>query len=80
MLSVEFIDYFKLNPNMDYHNFKELAVAAHFTNVPYPVFNRARLNARKALKGSVRDQYAILEDYCKQIIATNPGSTAILKT
>jgi len=79
-LSVEFLEYFRLNPNMDYQNFKELAAAAHYTNVSYPVFTRARTNARHALEGSVRDQYAILEDYCKQILATNPGSTAILKT
>ncbi|XP_062074891.1 uncharacterized protein LOC133778892 [Humulus lupulus] len=36
--------------------------------------------ARKMLDGSVKEQYAILDDYCKRLLATNPGSTVKLKT
>ncbi|XP_062075884.1 uncharacterized protein LOC133780015 [Humulus lupulus] len=40
------------------------------------IFYRARAKARVMLEGSVAEQYEILEDYCKQIWATNAGSTA----
>lgn len=31
-------------------------------------------------EGSVRDQFAALEDYCKHLTSTNPGTTSLLKT
>ncbi|XP_062104210.1 uncharacterized protein LOC133815379 [Humulus lupulus] len=32
------------------------------------------------LEGSVKEQYAILDDYCKRLLATNPSCTVKLKT
>uniref|UniRef100_A0A803PC09 MULE transposase domain-containing protein n=1 Tax=Cannabis sativa TaxID=3483 RepID=A0A803PC09_CANSA len=43
-------------------------------------FFGARSTAREILEGSVVEQYAILEDYCKQLLKTNYGSTTKIQT
>ncbi|XP_062076878.1 uncharacterized protein LOC133781786 [Humulus lupulus] len=51
-----------------------------YSHVSNWIFYRANARAKILLEGSVSEQYAILEDYCKMILATNPGSTAIIKS
>lgn len=51
-LDNHFLDQFRLNPNLDYQNFKELSSAAKFTNGSKNVFYRAKKKAREALEGS----------------------------
>jgi len=65
---------------MDFPSFREMAKASKFKDVSTTVFYRAKSKARRVLEGSIKDQYTILDDYCRQLMATNPGSTAILKT
>ncbi|XP_030478335.2 uncharacterized protein LOC115695410 [Cannabis sativa] len=43
-------------------------------------FYRAKDMALAMLEGSVAEQYEILDDYCNRLLATNPGSTAKIKT
>ena len=71
-LASHFSEYFRLNPNMDYTSFKSMACAQNFSNVSKTKFHKAKNKAREALEGSVKDQYAILDDYCKQLTLTNP--------
>ncbi|XP_060972459.1 uncharacterized protein LOC133038354 [Cannabis sativa] len=51
-----------------------------FSRVSKWTFYRAKSITLEMLEGSVADQYAILDDYCKQILLTNPGSTAKIQT
>ncbi|XP_060966689.1 uncharacterized protein LOC115710774 [Cannabis sativa] len=48
-------------------------------NIQSAVIYRAKDQVRKELEGSVIEQYAMLEDYFKQLLETNPGTTAKLK-
>lgn len=79
-LSKHFMEQFRLNPSMDYQSFREMTSSTKFSNVSKSTFYRAKKKARELLEGSIKDQYAILDDYCKQLTATNPGTTAVLKT
>lgn len=72
-LASHFLEHFRLNSNMDYTSFKSMAGAHNFSNVSKTKFYRAKNKAREALERSVKDQYAILDDYCKQLSLTNPG-------
>ena len=77
-LAKHFLDQFRLNPNMDYKGFKEMTTSSKFGHVMDWVFCRTKKKAREMLEGSVSDQYAILDEYCKQLLEKNPGTTAIL--
>ncbi|XP_062119283.1 uncharacterized protein LOC133833037 [Humulus lupulus] len=79
-LANHFLDEFRLNPNMDYATFKEKTFKTKYSQVKRHKFYRARNKAKKILEGSVSEQFAILEDYCKQLLATNPRSTAKIQT
>ncbi|XP_062073818.1 uncharacterized protein LOC133778028 isoform X2 [Humulus lupulus] len=69
-----------MNSSMSFKCFKEMTSKGKYANTTSDAFYRAKKVATEILEGSVKEQYAILEDYCNQIRATNPGSTAILKT
>jgi hypothetical protein len=64
---------------MEYASFLEMTASTKFSHVGSSVYYRARAFAREILEGSVASQYAVLEDYCKQIIATNPGMHLVLR-
>lgn len=72
-LAKNFLEQFRLNPNMDYESFRNMTTTTKFSNVSKSVFYRAKKEARLILEGSVKDQYAILDDYCRQLTTTNPG-------
>jgi len=72
-LSEKFFDQFRLNPSMEYNCFKEMVAATKFSNVSRDVFYIARKYAREKLEGSVSDQFAVLEDYCRQLKTNDPG-------
>ncbi|XP_062103973.1 uncharacterized protein LOC133815107 [Humulus lupulus] len=65
---------------MSYKQWKQLTCTTKYSYISEWRFYRAKKEAMKILEGSVRDQFVIVEDYCKQILATNPGSTTLLKT
>ncbi|XP_060963443.1 uncharacterized protein LOC133032970 [Cannabis sativa] len=65
---------------MDFSAFYHMTQNSKFSKVSNHQFYRARATARIILEGSVKDQYEILEDYCKQLLETNPGSTAKIQT
>jgi hypothetical protein len=73
-LANHFIENFRLNPNMDYQSFRDMMASAKFSDISTTKFYRAKKLAREMLEGSVRDQYAILDDYCRQLTSTNPGT------
>ncbi|XP_062104408.1 uncharacterized protein LOC133815608 [Humulus lupulus] len=79
-LSKYFLEQFRINPDMKYKTFREMTTKTKYSHVSNWVFYRAKARAKILLEGSVSEQYAILEDYCKMILATNPGSTAIIKS
>ena len=79
-LAKHFLDQFRMHPNMDYSAFHQMTQNSKFSSVSNHQFYRARHTARIILEGSVKDQYEILEDYCKQLLETNPGSTAKIQT
>ncbi|XP_062074277.1 uncharacterized protein LOC133778393 [Humulus lupulus] len=79
-LGNHFLEQFRMNPSMSFKCFKEMTSKGKYANTTSDAFYRAKKVATEILEGSVKEQYAILEDYCNQIRATNPGSTAILKT
>ncbi|XP_062100302.1 uncharacterized protein LOC133806195 [Humulus lupulus] len=60
-------------------NKKEITAKTKYSCVSSWTFYRAKTKARKMLEGSVKEQYAILDDYYKRLLATNPGSTLKLK-
>ncbi|KAM6543142.1 hypothetical protein CsatB_007589 [Cannabis sativa] len=73
-----FLDEFRLDPNMQYSTFRERVSKTKFSRGFS--FYRAKRRAMAMLLGSVNEQYAILDDYCKKLLETNPGSTVKLKT
>ncbi|XP_062118312.1 uncharacterized protein LOC133831926 [Humulus lupulus] len=75
-----FLEQFRLNSSMEYNAFREITAKTKFSHVSSWTFYRAKTKAMKMLEGSVKEQYAILDDYCKRLLATNPGSTVKLKT
>ncbi|XP_062105109.1 uncharacterized protein LOC133816824 [Humulus lupulus] len=79
-LAKHFLEQFRLNPSMEYNVFREITTKTKYSRVSSWTFYRAKTKARKMLDGSVKEQYAILDDYCKRLLATNPGSTVKLKT
>ncbi|XP_030509786.1 uncharacterized protein LOC115724609 isoform X1 [Cannabis sativa] len=79
-LASHYLEQFRLNPNMQYEAFREMISKSKYSDISGSTFYRAKKKARDLLNGSVKDQYAILDDYCRQLLETNPGSTAILKT
>ncbi|XP_062107977.1 uncharacterized protein LOC133818890 [Humulus lupulus] len=79
-LAKHFIDQFRLHPNMDYSAFKEMTHNTNYSMVSASQFYRACSTAKEELEVSVVQQFAILEDYCKQILNTKPGSTAKIQT
>ncbi|XP_062089370.1 uncharacterized protein LOC133795917 [Humulus lupulus] len=79
-LSKYFLEQFRINPDMKYKTFRDMTTKTKYSHVSNWVFYRAKARAKILLEGSVSEQYAILEDYCKMILATNPGSTAIIKS
>ncbi|XP_060973008.1 uncharacterized protein LOC115694936 [Cannabis sativa] len=79
-LSKYFLDQFRMHPNMDFKSFKEMTKDSKFSKVTESQFYRAKNYARAQLEGSVGQQYAMLEDYCNQVLATNLGSTAKIQT
>ena len=72
-LAKHFIEQFRLNPHMDYSCFKEMVSSSKYSNVSRSTFYRAKDYVKDVLEGSVKSQFAILDDYCKQLISTNPG-------
>ncbi|XP_062113116.1 uncharacterized protein LOC133824263 [Humulus lupulus] len=79
-LAKHFWEQFRLNPSMEYTAFREITAKTKYSRVSSWTFYRAKTKARKMLEGSVKEQYAILDDYCKRLLDTNPGSTVKLKT
>uniref|UniRef100_A0A803R2X8 Transposase MuDR plant domain-containing protein n=1 Tax=Cannabis sativa TaxID=3483 RepID=A0A803R2X8_CANSA len=79
-LSKYFLDQFRMHPNMDFKSFKEMTLDNKFSKVTESQFYRAKNYARAQLEGSVAQQDAILEDYYNQVLATNPGSTAMFES
>ncbi|XP_062112502.1 uncharacterized protein LOC133823668 [Humulus lupulus] len=79
-LSKHLLEQFRLNPNMEYQRFKELTQNTKFSMISKWTFYRTKEKAMGKLEGTVGEQYSILDDYCKQLVVTNPGSTTILKT
>ncbi|XP_062099818.1 uncharacterized protein LOC133805665 [Humulus lupulus] len=78
-LAKHFLEQFRLNPSMEYNAFREITAKTKYSRVSSWTFYRAKKKARKMLEGSVKEQYAILDDYCKRLLATNPCSTVKLK-
>ncbi|XP_062100812.1 uncharacterized protein LOC133806743 [Humulus lupulus] len=79
-LAKHYLEQFRINPNLTYTGFMQLTTRTQFSRTTRSTFYRAKNCAKVMLKGTIREQYAILEDYCKQLLETNPGSTSILKT
>uniref|UniRef100_A0A803QCI4 Uncharacterized protein n=1 Tax=Cannabis sativa TaxID=3483 RepID=A0A803QCI4_CANSA len=79
-LAKHFLDQFRIHPNMEYQGFQEMTSTTKYSNVSASIFYRTKRKAREMLEGSLKDQYVILDDYCRQLMATNPSSAAILKT
>ncbi|XP_062093462.1 uncharacterized protein LOC133799463 [Humulus lupulus] len=65
---------------MKYKTFIEMTTKTKYSHVSNWLFHRAKAKEKILLEGSVSEQYAILEDYCKIILATNPSSTTIIKS
>ncbi|XP_062089467.1 uncharacterized protein LOC133796002 [Humulus lupulus] len=65
---------------MEYTTSREITAKTKYSRVSSWTFYRAKKKARKMLEGSVKEQYTILDDYCKRLLATNPSSTVKLKT
>uniref|UniRef100_A0A803PIN8 SWIM-type domain-containing protein n=1 Tax=Cannabis sativa TaxID=3483 RepID=A0A803PIN8_CANSA len=59
---------------------REMVSNTKYSKVSKWSFYRAKDMALAMLEGSVAEQYAILDDYCNQLLATNLGSTAKIKT
>ncbi|XP_062114511.1 uncharacterized protein LOC133825611 [Humulus lupulus] len=78
-LAKHFLPQFRMNSNMHYENFKELTSNSKFSHTSRHIFYAAKNKARLMLKGSVVEQYAVLDDYCKQLMKLMPGSTTIIK-
>ncbi|XP_062075862.1 uncharacterized protein LOC133779988 [Humulus lupulus] len=79
-LAKHFLPQFRMNPNMHYANFKELTSNSKFSHPSRHIFYAAKNKARLMLEGSVAEQYAVLHDYCKQLMKLMPGSTTIIKS
>ena len=75
-----FLEKFRSNPGMSYSEFKKANAEGKYARLSCWTFYRAKAKAMVKIHGSVKDQYAILQDYCQQIMHLNPGSTALLKT
>lgn len=50
-LATNFLEHFRLNPNMDYTSFKSMVCALKFSNVFKTMFYMAKKKARLALEG-----------------------------
>ncbi|XP_062115004.1 uncharacterized protein LOC133829091 [Humulus lupulus] len=79
-LSKHFLEHFRINPNLKYSGFMELTSKTKFSHTTSSVFYGVKKKAMQMLEWSVKEQYAILEDYCKKLIHTNPVTTTLLKT
>ncbi|XP_062103414.1 uncharacterized protein LOC133814474 [Humulus lupulus] len=79
-LEKHFLPQFRMNPNMHYANFKELTSNSKFSHTSRHIFYAAKNKARLMLESSVAEQYAVLDDYCKQLMKLMPGSTTIIKS
>ncbi|XP_062103889.1 uncharacterized protein LOC133815010 [Humulus lupulus] len=64
---------FRINTLVDEHSYSLITTNTKFFEVSDWSFYRAKKEAMDMLEGSVRDQFAIVEDYCNQILATNPA-------
>ncbi|XP_062093428.1 uncharacterized protein LOC133799427 [Humulus lupulus] len=79
-LAKHFLEEFRMNSNMNYNTFRERVGKTKYNQVSNWSYYRALAKAKNLLEGSVMDQYAILDDYCRMLLATNPGSTTKIKT
>lgn len=79
-IAKHFLEKFRLNPSMSYKDFKLANAEGKYSKLSSWTFYRAKAKAMAKIHGTVRDQYAILHDYCIQIMHQNPGSTALMKT
>ncbi|XP_062119093.1 uncharacterized protein LOC133832818 [Humulus lupulus] len=79
-LAKHFLEKFRLNPSMEFTAFRDITAKTKYSRVSSWTFYRAKTKARKMVEGFVNEQYTILDDNCKRLLATNHGSTVKLKT
>ncbi|KAM6582412.1 hypothetical protein CsatB_009414 [Cannabis sativa] len=79
-IAKHYLEKFRQNPNMNFKSYRQMTSDSKYSKVSFWTFYRAKNKARHIINGTVKDQYAILHDYCTQILKLNPGSTALIKT
>ncbi|XP_062081055.1 uncharacterized protein LOC133785853 [Humulus lupulus] len=78
-LAKHFIEDFRMNPNMTYNNFNTLTAKTKFSDTSSYAFYNTTNKAKEIMEGYMKEQYRVLDDYCKQLLHHNPGSTTIIK-
>lgn len=79
-MSQHFMDTLRRHPNLEYKNFLDLVKDTKYSRVSTWKFYRARCTVNRELEDSFKEQYAVLEDYFKQLQETNHGSTAKIQS
>ncbi|XP_060974157.1 uncharacterized protein LOC115695238 [Cannabis sativa] len=77
-IAKELLDKFRLNLSMSLGDFKKANSDNKYSKVSPWTFYRSKNN--KYSQGTVRDQYAILDDYCTQLVRLNLRNTTLIKS
>ncbi|XP_060962048.1 uncharacterized protein LOC133032194 [Cannabis sativa] len=72
-IAKHYLEKFRQNPNMNFKSYRQMTSDSKYSKVSFWTFYRAKNKARHIINGTVKDQYAILHDYCTQILKLNPG-------
>ncbi|KAI5354943.1 hypothetical protein L3X38_007838 [Prunus dulcis] len=78
--SERFCDKMRKNPNWIVGQLQDKVREHYAMNVTQNQVYRAKILAKKVIKGLYKEQYERLRDYAEQIKKTNPGSTVVIKT
>ncbi|KAM6563311.1 hypothetical protein CsatB_023309 [Cannabis sativa] len=79
-IAKEFLEKFRANPAMSFGDFKKANLEGKYSKLSSWTFYRAKNKAMTKIHGTVKDQYAILHDYCAILVKLNPGSTTFIRT
>lgn len=79
-LSKKYINKFRYDTNLSKSTFVELVQDDCMSSVSNMQFYRARKKTLNVIRGSIEEQYQLLEDHCDQLLRSNVGSPVKLKT
>ncbi|XP_012851465.1 PREDICTED: uncharacterized protein LOC105971162 [Erythranthe guttata] len=79
-LADRYIDTFMETPTLPVDSFKKLVRREVKVYAHRQKLYRAKKKAIEKIQGNVHEQYSRIRHYCYEILKTNPGSTAIVRT